>query len=59
MTSAARRNSGHAESRTLLQVRLEDIAEADNIFTVLMGEDVEMRRKFIEANALDAKNLDI
>ncbi len=45
--------------RTLLQVRLEDIAATENIFTTLMGEDVEARRKFIEENALDVKNLDI
>ena len=45
--------------RTLLQVRLEDIAETEAIFTTLMGEDVEARRKFIEDNALDVKNLDI
>jgi DNA gyrase subunit B len=47
------------ERRTLLQVRLEDIAECEIIFTTLMGEDVEARRKFIEENALDVKNLDI
>ncbi|HKB97493.1 MAG TPA: toprim domain-containing protein, partial [Terriglobales bacterium] len=47
------------ERRTLLQVRLEDIAECETIFTTLMGEDVESRRKFIEDNALDVKNLDI
>jgi DNA gyrase subunit B len=47
------------EHRTLLQVRLEDIAECEAIFTTLMGEDVEARRKFIEDNALDVKNLDI
>ncbi len=47
------------ERRTLLQVRLEDIAASENIFTTLMGEDVESRRKFIEDNALDVKNLDI
>jgi len=45
--------------RTLLQVKLEDIAETEHIFTTLMGEDVEARRKFIEENALDVKNLDI
>jgi DNA gyrase subunit B len=45
--------------RTLLQVKLEDIAETEAIFTTLMGEDVEARRKFIEDNALDVKNLDI
>ena len=47
------------DRRTLLQVKLEDIAETDAIFTTLMGEDVESRRKFIEDNALDVKNLDI
>ena len=47
------------EHRTLLRVRLEDIAECETIFTTLMGEDVEARRKFIEDNALDVKNLDI
>ena len=43
----------------LLSVKLEDIAECETIFTTLMGEDVEARRKFIEDNALDVKNLDI
>ncbi len=47
------------ERRTLLRVKLEDLAETDSIFTTLMGEDVESRRKFIEDNALDVKNLDI
>jgi DNA gyrase subunit B len=47
------------ERRTLLRVRLEDIAACEEIFTTLMGEDVESRRKFIEENALDVKNLDI
>jgi DNA gyrase subunit B len=45
--------------RTLLSVKLEDIAATEEIFTTLMGEDVEARRKFIEENALDVKNLDI
>ncbi len=49
----------NAETRTLLQVRLEDAVEADMIFTTLMGEDVENRRKFIEENALDVRNLDV
>ena len=48
-----------SERRTLLSVKLEDIAETETIFTTLMGEDVEARRKFIEDNALDVKNLDI
>ncbi len=47
------------ERRTLLSVKLEDIAETETIFSTLMGEDVEARRKFIEENALDVKNLDI
>ncbi|MGC1781712.1 MAG: DNA topoisomerase (ATP-hydrolyzing) subunit B [Acidobacteriaceae bacterium] len=47
------------ERRTLLQVKLEDLAESEQIFSTLMGEDVESRRKFIEDNALDVKNLDI
>jgi DNA gyrase subunit B len=47
------------ERRTLLKVKLEDITETENIFTTLMGENVEARRKFIEDNALDVKNLDI
>jgi DNA gyrase subunit B len=49
----------HVEKRTLLEVRLEDAVEADMIFTTLMGEDVEQRRKFIEDNALDVRNLDV
>ncbi|HTA45824.1 MAG TPA: DNA topoisomerase (ATP-hydrolyzing) subunit B [Bryobacteraceae bacterium] len=47
------------EKRTLLTVRLEDMVATDAIFTTLMGEDVESRRKFIEENALDVKNLDV
>ena len=47
------------EVRTLLQVRAEDHAEADLMFTTLMGDQVEPRRRFIEDNALDVKNLDI
>ncbi len=47
------------ERRTLMQVKLEDIAACEEIFTTLMGEDVESRRRFIEENALDVKNLDI
>ena len=47
------------EKRTLLQVRAEDHPQADLMFTTLMGDQVEPRRKFIEDNALDVKNLDI
>ena len=49
----------NAETRTLLQVRLQDVVEAEKMFTTLMGENVEERRKFIEENALDVVNLDI
>ena len=48
-----------AEHRTMLQVRIEDRAEAEEMFTVLMGDAVEPRRQFIQENALDVKNLDI
>jgi DNA gyrase subunit B len=47
------------DKRTLLQVKIEDDVETNAIFTVLMGEAVEPRRKFIEDNALDVKNLDV
>jgi DNA gyrase subunit B len=47
------------EHRTLLEVRAEDHAEADQMFTTLMGDQVEPRRKFIEDNALDVRNLDV
>jgi DNA gyrase subunit B len=47
------------DTRTLLQVRIDDAVETDEIFTVLMGDAVEPRRKFIEDNALDVRNLDI
>ncbi|MFQ5437956.1 MAG: DNA topoisomerase (ATP-hydrolyzing) subunit B [Paracoccaceae bacterium] len=46
------------EARTLLQVRIEDFAEADNLFTKLMGDVVEPRREFIQSNALSVANLD-
>ena len=47
------------EKRTMLKVRLEDAVQSEEIFSTLMGEDVESRRKFIEENALDVKNLDV
>ncbi|SDW68867.1 DNA topoisomerase (ATP-hydrolyzing) subunit B [Litoreibacter albidus] len=46
------------DARTLLQVKIEDIAEADDIFTKLMGDVVEPRRDFIQTNALSVENLD-
>lgn len=47
------------EKRTMLQVQIEDGVETDELFTVLMGDAVEPRRRFIETNALDVKNLDV
>ncbi len=46
-------------TRTLLQVDIDDAAEADRLFTVLMGDKVEPRREFIQAHALEVKNLDV
>ncbi len=46
------------EARTLLQVRIEQLDEADEVFTKLMGDEVEPRREFIQANALSVENLD-
>jgi DNA gyrase subunit B len=47
------------DGRTILQVHLEDAAEADAIFSILMGDKVEPRRQFIEANAGKVRNLDL
>ncbi len=47
------------EKRVLLKVELEDLLEADKIFSMLMGDQVEPRREFIENNALNVSNLDI
>jgi DNA gyrase subunit B len=49
----------NAEERTLLRVSLQDMVECEEVFSTLMGEDVESRRKFIEENALDVRNLDV
>ena len=47
------------ERRTMLKVSIVDAAEADRIFSVLMGDEVDERKKFIETNALEALNLDV
>ena len=47
------------ERRTLFQVRLDDVAAANDLFATLMGDDVEPRREFIEKHALEVKNLDV
>jgi DNA gyrase subunit B len=47
------------QSRTLLQIKLEDAGEADRLFSILMGDDVEQRRNFIREHALEVQNLDI
>ena len=47
------------ETRTLVKVHIEDAIKADEIFTILMGDEIEPRREFIESNAKYVKNLDI
>lgn len=47
------------ENRTLLQVKIEDTIESDQVFSVLMGDQVEPRRQFVEENALNVRNLDV
>ena len=47
------------QHRTLLQVKIEDTIDADQVFSVLMGDQVEPRREFVETNALNVRNLDI
>ena len=47
------------ERRLLLRVTLEDAVEANDIFSILMGDEVEPRRQFIQENALDVENLDV
>ena len=46
-------------NRTLLQIQIEDTIEADQVFSVLMGDQVEPRREFVEQNALNVRNLDL
>ena len=46
-------------NRTLLQIRMDDVSGADDLFRVLMGDQVEPRREFIQKHALDVRNLDV
>ena len=46
-------------NRTLLQIRMEDVGAADEMFRVLMGDKVEPRREFIEKHAMEVRNLDV
>jgi DNA gyrase subunit B len=46
-------------ARTLMQIRMDDVGSADDLFRVLMGDQVEPRRDFIQKHALDVRNLDV
>ena len=47
------------KARTLMQIRMDDVGAADDLFRVLMGDQVEPRREFIQKHALDVRNLDV
>ena len=59
LTGAHTLQPGFIESRTLMKVSIDDAVQTDAIFTILMGEQVEPRRQFIEENALSVRNLDV